>query len=81
MENETEKIEISGTVVFIRSNTGSKSEATLPYLYANKDEMTRILVNGDNPFENNMLIPFDGKRVTVLGNKKNNGTFVIENIL
>lgn len=80
MKSETANIEISGTVVFIKGNIGSKSEAVLPYLYVNRSEVVKILVNGDNPFENNMLLPYDGKKITAAGCLKSNGMFIIESI-
>ncbi|MBQ7650954.1 MAG: hypothetical protein IJS15_08340 [Victivallales bacterium] len=77
--NDFEKL--SGTVVFLLENQGSKSEGVLPFLYANKEEKIKLFLKGDNPFENTGLLPYDGKAVEVVGMKKRNGTFVIEQIL
>ena len=76
MENNVEKIELTGTVVFFESNAGSKSEAVLPHLYVNRHKIIRILIDGDNPFENNMLQEYDGKKITISGIEKSNGNFI-----
>ena len=77
--NDFEKL--TGTVVFLLANIGSKSEGVLPFLYVNKEEKIKLFLKGDNPFENKGLLPYDGKAVEVVGMKKRNGTFVIEKIL
>ena len=83
-----EPIETTGTVVFLLFGTGTKSEAKVPFLYVNKDTMYKLFLKGDNPFENNGLIPFDGKRVKVSGLTKENirlelakGTLVADSIV
>ena len=69
-----------GTVVFLMSNQGSKSEAVLPYLYVTQEKIVRTLFKGDNPFENASLRLYDGRRVKVFGTQKPNGTFLVERI-
>ena len=76
MECETNPVKITGTVIFMPSNTSSKSEAVLPYLYNNKNEVVQIYFEGDNPFENNTLVPFDGKKISVTGYKKSDKKFL-----
>ena len=78
MANVLEKLK--GTVVFLPANQRSKSEGFFPYLYMNRDEKVKLLLNGDNPFENKGLLPFDGKAVEIAGRRKRNGTFAIERI-
>ena len=80
MECEVTPVKITGTVIFMPSNANSKSEAVLPYLYNNKNEVVQIYFEGDNPFENNKLVPFDGKKISVTGYKKSNKKFIITNI-
>ena len=77
-DNKTETL--AGTVVFLDANQGSKSEGMFPYLYVSKDEKIKLLLRGDNPFENTGLLPYDGKPVEIVGARKRNGTFVIEQI-
>ena len=77
-EKPTEKL--TGTVFFLASNRRSKSEGLFPYLYVNMGERVKLLFKGDNPFENSKLKSYDGKSVTIIGNRKTNGTFVIEQI-
>lgn len=74
----TEKL--TGTVFFLESNRRSKSEGLFPYLYINMGERVKLLLKGDNPFENSGLKSYDGKSVVIIGTKKTNGTFVIEQI-
>ena len=49
MECEVTPVKITGTVIFMPSNANSKSEAVLPYLYNNKNEVVQIYFEGDNP--------------------------------
>ena len=65
-----EPIETTGTVVFLLFNVGTKSEAKVPFLYIDRDIMYKLVLKGDNPFENKRLFPFDGQRVRVTGVKK-----------
>ena len=69
-----------GTVVFIRKNISSKSEGTYPVLYQNKDQSTPILMREDNPFENNAIVPFDGKLVKITGTMGRGGVFLVSEI-
>ena len=77
-DNKTETL--TGIVFFLDANQGSKSEGMLPFLYVSKDEKIKLLLKGDNPFENTGLQPYDGKSVEITGTRKRNGTFVIEQI-
>jgi len=77
MENQS-KI---GTVMFLNSNAGSKSECVVPFLYCCKDEpLLRLFKANDNPFENNSLIPYDGMRVEVFGLPDHDSGFVVDQI-
>ena len=83
-----EPLKATGTVVFLLFAAGTKSEAKVPFLYVNRDTMYKLLLKGDNPFENRGILPFDGKRVRVTGVKKVNireqiaaGTLVADSIV
>lgn len=67
-----EFVEAVGTVVFLLSNAGTKSEERIPFLYVNRNLMYQLYLKGDNPFENKGFLPYDGKRVRVSGVKKEN---------
>ena len=72
---------LSGTVVWWIENAGSKSEAALPHLYVGRETPPVVLMKeGDNPFENNSLQPYDGRRVTVVGERNANGVLIVESV-
>lgn len=76
-----EKQKLVGTVVFLKTNEGSKSEAIVPFLYQGKDSSPqRIMLREDNPFENNGLTAYDGKTVELAGAIAPSGTFLAETI-
>lgn len=58
---------LKGVVVFFDFAVGSKSESKQPYLYLNSGSKVRLYKPGDQMFENESLVPFDGKQVTVIG--------------
>ena len=64
-----EPIETTGTVVFLLSNIGTKSEGVLPFLYVSQNTMYKLHLRGDDSFEERGLSPYDGKRVIVSGVK------------
>lgn len=68
---------ITGTLVFLKTNLHSKSEAMQPFLYLNKDSIVQLYVKGDNPFENESLLPFDGQSITLEGDYDSLGIFRI----
>ena len=73
--------ERSGVVVFLTTNRGSKSESLQPYLYQSRDiPLLRIMYRGDNPFENDRLLEYDGKRIDVCGVLSESGTLIVERI-
>ena len=83
-----EPIEANGTIVFLLFNTGTKSEVKVPFLYIDQDTVYKLVLKGDNPFENKGILPFDGKRVRVTGVKKESikkeyaaGTLVADSIV
>jgi len=72
---------LSGVVVYLTENAGSKSEALLPHLYSGRERPLVVLMRrDDNPFENNGLAPYDGKSVTVVGERNQNGVFVVDEV-
>ena len=82
-ENEQNRIRerLTGTVVWLIENAGSKSEAALPHLYVGRETPPVVLMKkDDNPFENNGLQPYDGRRVTVVGERDESGAFVVESV-
>jgi hypothetical protein len=70
--HQEEPVEVAGTVIFLMVNEGTKSEGRFPFLYVNRDAVYKLYLRGDNPFENNGLLPYDGKRVRVSGVKTEN---------
>ena len=71
---------MEGTLVFLNSFVGSKSESLQPYLYLGGGETVRLFKTGDNPFEHESLRPFDGQRVVLTGNHNENQVFEVESI-
>lgn len=69
----------TGTIIFQRTNEGSKSESMQPFLYINQNQIIHIFLKDSNPFENNSLQKYDGCNVTVEG-YMNNDTFIINSI-
>ena len=80
MESEESKT-LVGTVVFLAANRGSKSEGTFPFLYLGRDaKPVRLLLKGDNPFENKGFVEYDGKVVEVSGKTTEAGMLVVETV-
>lgn len=65
--NGNKQTTLQGIIVFLSSDIGSKSEAKIPFLYINRENMIRLFKRGDNPFENRAFNDYDGKYVEVLG--------------
>ena len=70
----------TGTVVFLETKKGSKSEGSYPHLYESAGNCVRIMMKEDNPFENAELLPYDGKRVVVRGIMSQGNIFIINSI-
>ena len=82
MENENSRTRLQGTIVFLKANEGSKSEALVPFLYQNQDApLQKVMLRDDNPFENNGMSQYDGKAVKIFGEIALSGTFVVDEIL
>ena len=76
-----EQLTKHGTIIFLTTHDGSKSECALPYLYCGKAEpLVPLYMENDNPFENNALTPFDGRRVTVTGYVGRNNDFIVTQV-
>ena len=71
---------IKGTIVFIKSNVGSKSEGTFPYLVKDNGEKVKIRLVDVNPFENNELAVYENKQVVAEGEYNEYGTFMATSI-
>ena len=81
MENENSRIRLQGTIVFLKANEGSKSEALVPFLYQSRDvPLQKVMRRDDNPFENNGFTPYDGKTVEISGEIAVSGTFVVDEV-
>ena len=71
---------LEGVVVFLTYAEGTKSESRRPFLYIGRNsDPIRLWVKEDNPFENNKLYGFDGKRVIIKG-EINKDVFEISDI-
>ena len=80
MKNTEDILTKTGTVVFLETKKGSKSEGVYPHLYESSENCVRIRMKDDNPFENIELIPYDGKRVIVRGIMSQGNIFIINSI-
>ena len=69
-----------GKIEFITLFEGSKSEHVGPVLVTEDGSRIKLYLNGDNPFENTGLRPYDGRNVRLTGEFKGNQTFVIDGI-
>ena len=69
-----------GTICFMFRNEGSKSEGMNPFLYAGEGEFIPVRMMDENPFENNTLRSFDGKKVFIDGEYNDNEIFMIGEI-
>ncbi len=74
-----EKNELTGTVIFQKTNANSKSESMQPFLYVNQNEIFQLYLENSNPFENNQLQKYDGKNITATGHF-NEVTFIASQI-
>ena len=51
MKNTEDILTKTGTVVFLETKKGSKSEGVYPHLYESSENCVRIRMKDDNPFE------------------------------
>lgn len=70
----------TGTLFFELQDVGSKSEALRPVLREENGEICRLFLEGDNPFMNEGLKPYDGKTVTLDGEFDETDTFVVSHV-
>ena len=76
-----ERTTYSGTIIFLKTNEGTKSECLAPYLYRGKDEPPlSVMIKDDNPFENNALQSYDGQRVELSGIQTETTGFIADEI-
>ena len=71
---------MEGTIVFLKIFVGTKSESLQPHLYLGEGKMIRLRKEGDNPFDNESLWPFDGKKVRVQGKVNEEGILYVESL-
>lgn len=69
-----------GTIVFMRTNIGSKSEGILPFLYIGKGKFLEIWKSEDDSMRGDMLVPYDGQQITAHGEINDYDIFIIETI-
>lgn len=69
-----------GIIIFSKINIGSKSESYQPFLYQGYGKFFLLRKRGDNPFVNESIKAFDGKRVRITGTKNENDVFLVESI-
>lgn len=69
-----------GVIIFSKINIGSKSERYQPFLYQGEGKFLRLRKEGDNPFVNENLKPFDGKTVKITGTQEGNDVFCVQSI-
>lgn len=70
----------TGIIEFILSGVGSKSEKMQPFLKEADGNLVEIYKEGDNPFKNESLKPYEGKTVTITGEENEYGAFIIDTI-
>ncbi len=73
-------MELKGIIIFKLANEGSNSEGIFPFLYIGNADYIKIYYIDDNPFENNLLKPYDAKKVIIEGDYDDYKTFIIESI-
>ena len=66
-----ETLTATGRLEFTVVAAGSRSEHAGPVLITAEGHGIRLYLLGDNPFENNLLRPFEGQELTVTGTWKN----------
>ncbi len=69
-----------GVILFLKINIGSNSESSQPFLYQGDGKFLRLFKQGDNPFANGSIKPFDGKSVIIAGNFGENDLFYVSSI-
>ena len=70
----------TGIIEFILSNVGSKSEKMQPFLKEEDGNLVEVFKEGDNPFNNDTLKEYEGKKVTVTGEENEYGVFIIDTV-
>ena len=69
-----------GTIVFMRTNIGSKSEGIKPFLYVGKGKFLEVWMSKDESLAGDMLAPYDGQQITAHGEINEYDIFLIEAI-
>ena len=69
-----------GTIVFMHTNIGSKSEGIMPFLYVGKGKFLEIWMSKDESLSGDMLVPYDGQQITAHGEINEYDIFLIEAI-
>ena len=79
-EEKNIQVTLKGTIVFLLSDVGSKSESKRPFLYQDSENCIPVFKENDNPFENDGLKAFDGKNVEITGRYGRGDVFYIADI-
>lgn len=76
----TDQRSATGIIRYQVTNAGSKSEAVTPVLDRGPDAPSLlVMMQGDNPFENQLLRPYEGCEVEVQGTMSKS-MFIIDSI-
>lgn len=77
MDKKEARETLSGYVRFHPYAEGTKSESTRPYLELLSGGERSLYKQGDNPFINESLVPFNDKRCEVVGVTDESGCLVV----
>lgn len=81
MEKNEEFFVRCGTVVFLEDSKGSKSEGVFPFLRDSDEVCTKVMLKGDNPFENNGLRPYEGQKIEALCTQGRGNTLIVHSLV
>lgn len=71
---------ITGKVVFVLTDVGSKSEGEYPFVELGKGKKVKIYLSGDDPFGNGGMREYEGKYISAEGEYNEYGTFVAKSV-
>jgi len=66
--------EYRGILVFRLAHQGSKSEALMPFLERRDADPIALYFPGDNPYENETLVPFENRKCAVVCSESPTGS-------
>ena len=71
---------LTGTIVFIKTNVGSKSEGSKPFLQQSDGKLLAVWKPGDPPFGKNTFCAFEGKTVRIEGHADPDNLFIVNTV-